>query len=172
MWMKLKWPIDLPVANRLRSLSWWSVASMRRGCGWASTSLHIALFSFAHSIIIAKPSTSICFRVWLIKLLLCRPIFRRYRCPTAMPLYVTFQSLFDSMNPWLSLNGCKLTWLYVSLGQYRGKWEELMDSSVCIKPQFTLTPSSSTKPLFDRSPRVFSRELLAELLVAKNRTII
>ena len=41
-----------------------------------------------------------------------------------------------------------------------------MDFSVCIKPQFTLTPSSSTKPLFDRFPWVGS----CEVFVAKIRT--
>ena len=49
-------------------------------------------------------------------------------------------------------------------------WKEWMDSSVCIKPQFTLTPSSSTKPLFDRFPWVVSCEPPAEVFVAKIRT--
>ena len=34
--------------------------------------------------------------------------------------------------PWRHLKGCKLTWLYVRLGQYGEKLEEWMDSGVCI----------------------------------------
>ena len=45
-----------------------------------------------------------------------------------------------------------------------------MHLSVCIKPQFTLTPSSSSKPLFNRFPLVFSCEPHAEVSVAKIRT--
>ena len=45
-----------------------------------------------------------------------------------------------------------------------------MHSSVCIKPQFTLTPSSSTKPLFNRVPWVFSCQPHAEVSVAKIRS--
>ena len=45
-----------------------------------------------------------------------------------------------------------------------------MHSSVCIKPQFTLTPSSSSKPLFNRFPLVLSCEPHAEVSVAKIRT--
>ena len=52
------------------------------------------------------------------------------------------------------------------------KWDELMHSSVCIKPQFTLTPSSSTKPLFNRFPGCFLWTACRRIRGEKKNTLL